>query len=116
MSNASHNTGRQCLLAELGCKKDGICICQGCKESFCSTHWDEHRKSLHQEFEQLIYNFDVLNDETTRYYSDENLSNEVAKKIANWEDESIQKIRYHAENLRSRIRISANDNKGIWIL
>lgn len=79
----------------------------GCEKHFCFEHLSEHRTNIAQRFDQLQNDHDQIRQQIndlkmklTKYSS--------IKQIDQWEEDSIQKIRQHAQRCRTQFMKYSN--------
>jgi hypothetical protein len=77
-------------------KGTGIFTCDGCQQSFCRKHSEEHRQELTIQMDNIGQEHDVLHREADK----ENNSHPLLSHINVWERESINKIEQVAEQAR----------------
>ena len=84
------------------CKQPSAALCEGCLKALCTKHFADHRRSLGEEMDAIIYQHDqfqnTLNQQTTN--SD---SCPLIKQIDDWEKESIIKIQQKAKEIREQL-------------
>ncbi|CAF1256563.1 unnamed protein product [Didymodactylos carnosus] len=94
------------------CQKAGITSCEGCNIRYCLDHLVEHRNMLHNDFQRVLSDRDLLRQEF--YPSDIGNANdnnkELLHRINQWEMQMIQMVSNAAENGRQQIRQLLNEN------
>jgi len=94
------------------CKKaNGILTCVGCQSAFCIKDWNVHRQELSKEMGNVANEHDILrqqlNGQTTKSSSDS-----LMKKINEWEQVSIEKIKQVADQARKDVcQLNVNNNE-----
>ena len=92
------------------CKKsNAIARCIGCSQDFCFNHFVEHRQELNKQLEQIEQDRDLfqqtLNEQTT------NPQNSLLiQQVDQWEQESIEKIKQTAQEIRETLVIHVHEN------
>lgn len=81
-------------------KGGGVTTCDGCRQSFCTKHFVEHRTELSQQMNILSQDHQVFR----RDMSSEIPKHPFTNRIDTWERESIQKIQMAAELARTDLR------------
>lgn len=92
---------KQCAL-DGNCKKAGVFSCGGCSKWFCHSHASDHRQKLSEQMNELISEHDDLKNTFTQHISNPTL-HPLVKQIDLWEEESIEKIREKARELREQL-------------
>ncbi len=85
----------------------GVATCEGCKKSFCTTHFVEHRQELSLEMENVGQSYDLLR----RDLSDECEEHPLITQINAWERESVTKIQKAAEIARMDLQKLIDEKK-----
>ncbi|UJR32158.1 hypothetical protein I4U23_019625 [Adineta vaga] len=95
---------RHCVICR---KNHTISNCEGCQLKFCERHLLKHRQELAYQLE------DIMNDHELLRQDIEKTSNEYfyLRQINKWEQESIQKIRTIADNVRDEVRQTLDRTK-----
>jgi hypothetical protein len=81
------------------CLQPATSSCEGCSQTFCSTHWTEHRRSLDEQIDVLIQDLEVSLDKQALEVDLHPLKDEIDQ----WEKESIAKIDDKAKELRREL-------------
>jgi hypothetical protein len=102
--SASENGKKQCVKCQKG---GGIMICDGCQQSFCGKHVNEHRQELTNQLDAIMQEYDVMQQELGRSSNEQVLLQDIDK----WEEESIAKIRTAAEAVRENLRQISVESK-----
>ena len=90
-------------------KAKAITKCVGCSQEFCFNHFVEHRQELTKQLDQIEQDRDLfqqtLNQQTinTRHHS-------LSQQVDQWEQESIEKIKQTAQEVRHLLSIHTNEN------
>ncbi|CAF2853081.1 unnamed protein product [Rotaria sp. Silwood2] len=74
--------------------------CNGCHQTFCLHHIDEHLKELSQQKHNIEQKHDVLKQDLRQ----QTISKTLLEKIDQWEKESIEKIQYAAQTARTNLQ------------
>ena len=75
--------------------------CEGCSQAFCLQHVGEHRQSLNQQLGEVIVEYDVFHEIMMQ---EKQPSDDIMHFIAQWETQSIEKIRQMAEEIRNQVK------------
>ncbi|CAF0991387.1 unnamed protein product [Adineta steineri] len=94
---ASTVTRRSCTKCSKGV---GVAICDGCQQSFCIKHFDEHRQELVQQLEHVGFEHDLLR----RDLNQPNIDQHLLIRIDTWEQEAIAKIQAVAKIARNDLQ------------
>jgi hypothetical protein len=86
----------------------GIFKCEGCSQTFCLKHTNEHRSLLDDQLNEIIQEH-----ESVFYIFNENKQQPsiVAEYINQWERDSISKIQQTAQDLRTQLLQEADLQK-----
>jgi hypothetical protein len=95
--SASVTSKKQCVTCN---KSGGILTCDGCQQSFCGQHVNEHRQELGGQLDDIIQEHDLLQEELGEPTSKKNF---LLKKIDKWEQDSIEKIQAAADTARTNL-------------
>lgn len=84
-------------------KRQGTCLCSGCKKYFCMQDFKSHRNSLGNEMDSVISDRDSVQDKLNK--SSDNLAaeNHLLLKITEWEEEIVRKVRETANLVRQQV-------------
>ena len=74
-------------------------LCQACSNHFCYDHMPEHRRNIQQQFDHLRNDHDQLRQQINDLKID-STKYALMKEIDRWEEESINKIKQHAQLCR----------------
>ena len=96
---------KQCLKCDK--RSGGVFICDGCQQSFCRKHTDEHRQDLAVQMDNIGQERDVLQRDSEQGIN----PNALLTRIYEWEQESINKIQQVAEQARIDLRKSIDQSK-----
>ena len=94
-----------------GNKAVGIFKCEGCGQTFCRKHSNEHRDVLNRQLDEIVLDFDVLQQaivdtkDVTKYHP-------VMQEIEKWEKESLEKILQTANEARQRLNALIDASQG----
>lgn len=109
---SSSNVKAPC--ATCGSKATGIFKCEGCGQVFCRKHVIEHRDVLSQQLDEIVFEYDSLQQTMTE--AKENLNrkqnNPLINQIDKWEEDSIEKIRQMAKEARNEVTKLSNSSPG----
>ena len=83
-------------------KTAGMFSCRGCSKSFCLQHTNDHRRALEKQMQELIVSHNVVNDSMNIDSINENYRH-LKDQIHRWEEQSVEKIRHTAEELRQEL-------------
>lgn len=88
------------------CQKNiGQFKCEGCNETFCLQHVTEHRQVLSQQLEEVIIEYDSIQQNLSE---NTNRHRQFMSDIDKWEDKSIEKIRTFANDIRKQVNQMKN--------
>ncbi|CAF2371840.1 unnamed protein product [Rotaria sp. Silwood2] len=91
------NIKQPCIKCSKGA---GITTCNGCQQTYCINHFNEHRQELANQMENIGQKRDLL-----RQTLDENITEHpLFCQINTWEQESINKIHIAADTARAELR------------
>lgn len=102
MATANPTSGLCCK-----CKNNGIIICDGCHRSFCVNHLTDHRQELARQVDEVWKQHDILKRDIDTQSTDKMLLTQINQ----WEKESIENIRSHAEKVRADLKRSTEDSR-----
>jgi hypothetical protein len=95
---------------KLCCKCDkggGVFTCDGCQQSFCRKHTDEHRQDLSVQMDKIEQEHDVFQRDLNKEMD----LHPLLSRIDEWERESISKIQQVAKQARVDLRKLIEQNK-----
>ncbi|CAF0815709.1 unnamed protein product [Adineta steineri] len=82
------------------CNKEKITFpCKGCSEEFCLIHFTEHQKTLSEELNRIIGDYDQFK-QTINEQTQNPLNHLLIKEINQWERDSIEIIQQKAQHCR----------------
>ena len=85
------------------CEKSiGQFKCEGCSQIFCIKHVIEHRQVLTGQLESILLEHDTLQQATN---NSENQTQFLMNFIKQWEEKSIEKIRWMAKDIRQKVTL-----------
>jgi hypothetical protein len=85
------------------CKKaKGIYKCEGCSQVFCPNHSGDHRNELNKQLEEIAVTHDLVHQTLNQQVEDPQ-KHPLIKKVNEWEQSAITKIRQIAERTRNEI-------------
>jgi hypothetical protein len=105
---ATSSAGRTCQLCS---KHEGQVVCNGCQQSFCITHFREHRKKLFLVIDYLTDEHNQLQQDLLDNDDDHQQQHPLMIRVDRWEKKSIEKIRQVAKDVREQLQISLNRSK-----
>ncbi|UJR30840.1 hypothetical protein I4U23_018355 [Adineta vaga] len=85
----------------------GVTTCNGCRQTFCTKHFVEHRLELSQQMDMINQDHDNLREDMSKDQS----THPFLIRINTWEQESIIRIQTAAENARIDLRQYLNRTK-----
>ena len=90
-------------------KAKAITKCVGCSQEFCFNHFVEHRQILSKQMDQIEQDRDLfqqtLNQPTTNPHH-----HLLIEQVDRWEQESIEKIKQTAHEVRHLLSIHTNES------
>lgn len=101
---ATTSEKRPCFKCEKG---SGIFSCDGCQQSFCRKHAEEHRQELSAQMELIGQEYNTLQ----RDINNENIVHPLLSQIDKWERELIEKIHHVANQARNDLKQSTDERK-----
>lgn len=87
----------------------GVFTCEGCSQTFCLKHTNEHRWQLNNELDEIICQHDILYQTTSDSKQQSML---LLDRIDRWENEAIEKIHQAANKARQELQILAEKESG----
>ena len=97
---------RRCSNAK--CEKGaGIFTCNGCQQSFCRKHSEEHRAELTARMDSISQDYDLFR----RDMDTDNHPHSLLSRIDAWERESVMRIQQAAEKARRDLREMIGQSK-----
>lgn len=81
-------------------KASSMMICRGCGQGFCYRHITDHRQELSQQMDELVISHDQFKQNITEQEI-EPTCHSLIKRVEQWEQESIDKIRQAANDART---------------
>lgn len=94
-----------------GNKAIGIFKCEGCGKTFCRKHANEHRDVLNRQLDEIVLDFDVLQQAIVDT-NDLINCHPVLQEIDKWEKESVEKIHQMANEARQRLNALIDASQG----
>lgn len=85
-------------------KSIGQFKCEGCSQMFCTKHVAEHRRELNGQFEGIMHEYDILQEEIKQ--DADHHHHRLMAFISQWEEKSVEKIQQTAKNMREKIKQS----------
>lgn len=98
---SSSKTKALCNLC--GNKNVGVFKCEGCSETFCLKHSNEHRMILMSHLDEIILDHDSLHEKIIELKQQKNDYQQLISKVNEWESSSIEKIRITADEVRKQL-------------
>ncbi|UJR12885.1 hypothetical protein I4U23_017059 [Adineta vaga] len=93
------------------CAKEKSTVqCDGCLQSFCLNHFNDHQQQLNLQFDQVQNNRDRFRQTLNEYSNNSHEHDQLVKQIDQWEKDSIEKIRQTAEETRNTLRKYTNQS------
>ncbi|CAF3438115.1 unnamed protein product [Rotaria socialis] len=80
--------------------QNGVAICSGCQESFCLTHFTEHRQELDKKMGEVVYEHNQLREALCS----QNTVHPLVFRIEDWGKVSIQKIKNTVKQARTDLQ------------
>lgn len=97
--------------ATCGNKSVGVFKCEGCSQTFCRKHSNEHRDSLIHQLDEIVLEHDILQQTIVEQKEKQNDYHRLIEQINNWEKDSIVKIQQTAKEARQEVeRLIAAQN------
>ncbi len=94
------------------CKSVGILKCEGCVQTFCRKHVNEHRDMLSQQFDEIVFEHDTIQQAITKQNDEENDYHVLLEQIDRWATDSIIKIERAVDAAREQVKVLMNSRKG----
>ncbi len=82
--------------------KPGITLCEGCHQSFCLSHFIEHRQTLSNKLDGIAGQRDVLRSRIEELPT--KISKDHLKTINDWENMMLQTVTEAASNARQQVQ------------
>jgi len=91
--------------ATCGHKAAGIFKCEGCTQVFCRKHVNEHRDTLSQQLDEIVFEYDNLQQTIAENKNQQGnvRSNPLVQQIDRWENDAIEKIKKAAQEARQQV-------------
>ncbi len=83
-------------------------MCRGCSETFCFKHLEDHRETIHKEFNQIEDDYNLFR-QTLNGQKDDQKIRLLIQQIDEWQEDSINKIKQTAEACKQRLIKSTNE-------
>ncbi len=98
------------------CKKDKVTYaCEGCQQRFCLNHLNDHNKELATQLDEIEDQRNIFKQIISEHNSNPE-KHSLFKEISKWEENSIQKIKQTANELRETLIKQTSDHvKGVEI-
>lgn len=87
------------------CKSVGILKCEGCSAIFCQYHVNEHRNTLSHQLDEIVQNYDNLQQSISERNDEDKNHQSVLEKIDQWEKDSISTVQQMAQKTREQIEL-----------
>ncbi|CAF1223651.1 unnamed protein product [Rotaria sp. Silwood1] len=101
------NTKKRCVKCDDYANTNGLFICVGCQNMFCTPHVSQHREELNNQLEIIVQEHDLIQQQLSQSSSNHIL----LQKINDWEKSSIVKIQKTAEKVRNDFQQIINHSK-----
>ena len=88
---------------------NGIFKCEGCLQTFCLKHTNQHRDVLNHQLDEIISEHENIFQTFTK---NDQQSSVLFDQIDQWEQDSIMKIQQTARDTRMQIQRLADLKKG----
>jgi hypothetical protein len=109
MSNESNPSSSEVCAICTNKSVTGVFKCQGCLQTFCLKHTNEHRENLRQQLDELLFeNKQVFHD----FNRHEHLSSKLVNQIDRWEHDAIKSIQKMAQCARIQTQQYAHKQLG----
>jgi len=95
-----------------GSKSVGIFKCEGCSQTFCRKHVNEHRNVLSHQLDEIVLEHDTLQQTIAEKDDQKDYRQSLHKQIDQWEQDSIIKIQQTAEEARKQVERLTSLQKG----
>ncbi|CAF0805078.1 unnamed protein product [Rotaria sordida] len=102
------STKRQQNLCTICGTMVGVFSCHGCNKNFCLIHTSEHRDFLQKSMNEISNNCDLLKDSVQGHKGEQHQIS-IMEQIEQWEQQSIDKIRRLADDVRQQISTIIRD-------
>jgi len=109
---SSSSSSSKALCATCVNKGVGIFKCEGCAQVFCRKHVIEHRDILSHQLDEIVLEYDILQQTIGEYKDKQNHGHPLIKQIDKWERDSIEKIQKTADEARQQVNDLTNSQKG----
>jgi hypothetical protein len=106
------SSSSKALCATCGNKSIGVFKCEGCSQTFCRKHSNEHRDFLIHQLDEIVLEHDTLQQTITEYKEEASDSHRLIDQINEWERDSIVKIQQTAKEGRQHVEKLLNDQNG----
>jgi len=90
----------------------GIFKCEGCAQVFCRKHAIEHRDILSHQLDEIVLEYDTLQQTTVENKDKNNHLHSLINQIDKWEKDSIEKIQQTAQKARQQVNELTNTQQG----
>jgi len=87
----------------------GIFKCEGCSQTFCLKHTNEHRQILNFQLDEILLEHENLSN--TTFNDNKQESSFLFDQINQWEKDAIMKIQQTAQDTRLQIQQFAEEEK-----
>ena len=92
---------KQCVIGN-DCKQSGVAHCEGCSQAFCIKHFNDHRRSLDEEMNIVMSEYNDFKNTLVQAPNDSCIE-PLIKEIDDWEIASLEKIQQKAAESRQRL-------------
>ena len=90
-------------------KEKSTVRCDGCLQSFCINHFNDHRQQLNLQFEEIQVTRDLFRQTLTEH-SNKPQNHKLFQEINQWEQDSIRTIKQTAEETRQILQKYTNES------
>lgn len=80
----------------------GTCTCTGCRQLFCPLHFNDHRKHLSEQMEQVKGNSQQLATKTQETIQTQRTGSSIFSQIDEWQRVNIERITRAADTARQQ--------------
>jgi hypothetical protein len=99
MATPAESTKVLCVICN---KAKGIYKCEGCSRIFCPKHSIDHRVELNRQLDEISVTHDLVH-QTLNQQTEDLQQHPLIKKVNEWEQSAITKIRQIAEKARNEL-------------
>lgn len=110
MESTTSSTKAPCVIC--GHKAVGVFKCEGCMQAFCRKHVTEHRDTLNHQLDEIVVEYDTLQQTIVENKDKENHYHSLIGQIDKWEHDSVGKIQQTAQESREQVKTMIHSQKG----